>query len=32
MGSISKVYFTREITPEAVVKLFDILGRKLEGI
>ncbi len=31
MGSISKVYFTREITPEAVVKLFDILGRKLEG-
>ena len=31
MGSISKVYFTKEISPEAVVKLYDILGRKLEG-
>ena len=31
MGSISKVYFIKEITPEAVVKLYDILGRKLEG-
>ena len=31
MGSISKVYFTKEITPEAVVKLYDTLGRKLEG-
>ena len=31
MGSISKVYFTKEITPKAVVKLYDTLGRKLEG-
>lgn len=31
MGSISKVYFIKEVTPEAVVKLYDILGRKLEG-
>ena len=31
MGSISKVYFTKEITPEAAVKLYDTLGRKLEG-
>ena len=31
MGSISKVYFIKEITPEAVVKLYDKLGRKLEG-
>ena len=31
MGSVSKVYFTREITPENVVRLFDVLGRKLEG-
>ncbi len=31
MGSISKVYFTKEITPEVVVKLYDTLGRKLEG-
>lgn len=31
MESISKVYFTKEITPEAVVKLYNRLGRKLEG-
>ena len=31
MGSVSKVYFTKEITPENVVILFDTLGRKLEG-
>ena len=31
MGSISKVYFTRTITPEQVVKMFDILGKKLDG-
>ena len=30
MGSVSKVYFTKEITPENVVRLFDVLGRKLE--
>lgn len=27
----AKVYFTRELTPEAVVKMYDLLGRKLEG-
>ena len=27
----SKVYFTKEITPESVVKMYDILGRKLTG-
>ena len=27
----SKVYFTREITPEAVLKLYDMLGVTLEG-
>jgi len=31
MGSVSKVYFTRNITPEQVVKMYDILGKKLEG-
>ncbi len=31
MGSVSKVYFTRTITPEQVVKMFDILGKKLDG-
>ena len=31
MGSVSKVYFTKEITPENVVRLFDVLGRKLSG-
>ena len=27
----AKVYFTKEITPEAVVKLYDLLGKKLTG-
>ena len=27
----SKVYFTREITPEAVLKLYEMLGYELEG-
>ena len=27
----SKVYFTREITPEAVLKLYEMLGCNLEG-
>lgn len=31
MGSVSKVYFTKEVSPESVVKLYDTLGRKLEG-
>ncbi|MBQ9277363.1 MAG: DUF362 domain-containing protein [Lachnospiraceae bacterium] len=31
MGSVAKVYFTKEITPENVVRLFDVLGRKLDG-
>ena len=31
MGSVSKVYFTNDITPEGVVKLYEVLGVKLEG-
>lgn len=31
MGSVSKVYFTRTITPEQVVKMYDTLGKKLDG-
>ena len=31
MGSVAKVYFTKNITPEAVVKMYDALGKKLEG-
>lgn len=31
MGSVSKIYFTREVSPEAVVKLYDKLGKRLEG-
>ena len=31
MGSVSKIYFTKEISPKAVVKLYDKLGKKLEG-
>ena len=31
MGSVAKIYFTRKITPESVVKLYDMLGKKLEG-
>lgn len=27
----SKVYFTREITPEKVLELYQLLGKKLEG-
>ncbi len=27
----SKVYFTKEITPESIVKMYDALGIKLEG-
>ncbi len=27
----SKVYFTKEITPEVLVKLYDILGKELTG-
>ena len=27
----AKVYFTREITPEAVVRLYQALGSKLPG-
>lgn len=27
----AKVYFTREITPESVVKMFEILGKELPG-
>ena len=31
MGSVSKVYFTRTITPQQVVKMYDTLGKKLTG-
>ena len=31
MGSVSKVYFTKTITPEQVVKMYETLGKKLEG-
>ncbi|MBQ3665307.1 MAG: DUF362 domain-containing protein [Lachnospiraceae bacterium] len=31
MGSVSKVYFSKEVSPETVVKLYDKLGKKLEG-
>ena len=31
MGSVSKVYFSRTITPEQVVKMYEALGKKLEG-
>ena len=27
----SKVYFTKEITPESLIKIYDVLGRKLNG-
>ncbi len=27
----SKVYFIKEITPENIVKIYDLLGKKLEG-
>ncbi len=28
MGSVSKVYFSKEISPESIVKLYDTLGRE----
>lgn len=31
MSSRSKVYFTKEISPESLVKLYKVLGKKLEG-
>ena len=31
MGAVSKVYFTRNISAEQVVKLYGLLGKKLEG-
>jgi hypothetical protein len=31
MGSVSKVYFTKTITPEQVVKMYDTLGKELTG-
>ena len=27
----SKVYFTKEITPESLIKIYEKLGKKLEG-
>lgn len=31
MGSVSKVYFTKTITPEQVVKMYQTLGKELTG-
>ena len=31
MGSVSKVYFTKTITPEQVVKMYETLGKELTG-
>ena len=31
MGSVSKVYFTKTITPEQVVKMYQTLGKGLTG-
>ncbi len=31
MAQVSKVYFTKEITPEALVKIYEAVGRKAEG-
>ncbi|MBR6274675.1 MAG: DUF362 domain-containing protein [Lachnospiraceae bacterium] len=31
MGSVAKIYFTRNITPESVVKLYEALGKQLSG-
>ena len=31
MGSMAKIYFTRNITPESVVRLYDALGKELTG-
>ena len=30
MGSVSKVYFTRTIPPEQVVKMYETLGKEKE--
>ena len=27
----AKVYFIKDITPENIVKIYDVLGKKLEG-
>ena len=27
----AKVYFTKEITPESLIKMYETLGKKLEG-
>jgi uncharacterized Fe-S center protein len=31
MGSVSKIYYTDEITPENIVRLYEKLGKKLNG-
>ncbi len=31
MGSVAKLYFTKTITPESVVRLYEAVGRKLTG-
>ncbi len=31
MGSVSKIYFTKDVSPEGVVRLYEKLGKKLEG-
>ena len=27
----AKVYFTREITPEAVIRMYELLGKEMPG-
>ena len=27
----SKVYFTKEITPESLIKMYEVLGKELKG-
>lgn len=31
MGSVSKIYYTTEITPENIIRLYEKLGKKLNG-
>lgn len=31
MGSVSKIYYSKEVSPETVLKLYEKLGKKLEG-
>ena len=31
MGSVSKIYYTKEISPENIIRLYEKLGKKLTG-